>query len=175
MERVSQTAAPAATIDGALHSSILCRADDKIVFSCPLAKSTRIVSICAANAGSKGEPQFYYAFGRPGAIELRFPAAGTADNTAFTRTHLGFAGNTGGYAYAFTDGGYKYIVYSVSGSGVMREGGVIVQPADGAGAATKLACRSSAITETADDAVIDATLRLKKDADLQTHGLPDTP
>lgn len=111
----------------------------------------------------------------PNRVDSRSPAQGTADNAAFTRTHLGFAGNTGGYAYAITHGDYQYIVYSVSGSGAIREGGVIHQPSDSAGAATKLACQSPTTTETADDAVIDATLRLKKDADLQTHGLPDTP
>src|SRR6185312_9490409 len=159
----------------ATHHASLCSAGDKVVFSCSMAKRTRIASMCAADPASGSEPQFYYAFGRPGAVELRFPPVATTDNAAFTRTHLGFAGNTGGYAYAFTHDGYKYIVYSVSGSGAIREGGVIVQPLAGTGAVKKLACRSSAITETADDALIDATLRLKKDSDLQAHGLPDTP
>ena len=144
---------------------------DEVVFSCPLATGSKIASICASKSAARVEPAFYYVWGRSGSPELRFPASGHADNAAFNRTHLGFAGNMGGYAYSFSNAGYKYIVYSISGAKSLREGGVIVQPADGAQAAMKLSCRRGAITETSDDALIDATLRLKKDAKIEVSGL----
>lgn len=152
----------------------MCGAGDKVVFSCPLANSTKIASLCATQSQAGAEPTFYYAFGRTGAAELRFPAAGRADNAAFSRTHLGFAGNTGGYAYSFANAGYKYIVYSISGTGALREGGVIVQPSTSTKPATRLTCHSAAITETSDDALIDATLRLKQDPRIESSGLPAT-
>jgi hypothetical protein len=147
-------------------------AGDQVVFSCPLVTGSKIASICASQSNAGAEPGFYCAFGRPGAPELRFPASGHAENAAFHRTHPGFAGNTGGYAYSFANAGYKHIVYSVSGSELSRDGGVIVQPLDKLKSATTLACRSTAITETWDDSLIDATLRLKKDPLIQSSGLP---
>lgn len=155
-------------------SASVCSAGDEVVFSCPLAKGSKSVSMCASRTDANAAPIFYYAFGHSGAPELRFPASGHADNAAFSRTHLGFVGNTGGYAYSFANAGYRYIVYSVSGSERPRDGGVIVQPSDKSKAATKLACRSTAITETSDDSLIDATLHLKKDPQIQSSGLPET-
>lgn len=58
--------------------------------------------------------------------------------------------------------------------GLTREGGVIVQPAANAKDATKLARRSTAIAETSDGQLIDATLRLKTDPQLESSGLPQT-
>lgn len=164
-----------AAIDGTSAQVIaasVCSPGDQVVFSCPLARGSKIASMCASHGKTSADPTFYYSFGHAGTPELRFPAPGHADNAAFSRTHLAFAGNTGGYAYAFANAGYKYIVYSVSGARSSRDGGVIVQPPAGTEAATKLSCRAGAITETSDDSLIDATLRLKKDPQLQTSGLP---
>ena len=160
------------TAQGSTPASV-CSAGDEVVFSCPLATGSKIASICASKSATGSEPGFYYAFGRSGTPELRFPASGHTDNAAFSRTHLGFAGNTGGYAYSFSNSGYKYIVYSVSGAESSRDGGVIVQPLTGTKPATKLSCRTTAMTETSDDSLIDATLRLKKDPKIQASGLPD--
>lgn len=152
----------------------VCGSGDQVVFSCPLATVSKIASLCAVPGKDGTQPAFYYAFGQPDAVELRFPPSGEEDNDAFSRTHLGFAGNTGGYAYSFANAGYEYIVYSISGEGTLRKGGVIVQSLRGEKAATKLSCRSSAITETSDDALVDATLRLSKDLQIEASGLPDT-
>lgn len=130
--------------------------------------------MCAAQSTADAEPTLYYAFGHAGAAEFRFPASGHADNAAFSRTHLGFAGNTGGCAYSLANAGYKYIVYSISGRHAARKGGVIVQPSTSTKAATGLTCRSIAISETDDDSLIDASLRLKKDPQIQSIGLPET-
>ncbi|MEP7184206.1 MAG: hypothetical protein ABI767_00080 [Rhodanobacter sp.] len=178
-ERMSPNTPPAekaANTTTSLHlaPTSMCGLGDKVVFSCPLAKGTKIASMCASQGKADAEPTFYYAFGHAGAPELRLPASGGADNAAFSRTHLGFAGNTGGYAYSFANAGYKYIVYSISGDGASYEGGVIVQSSDKSKNPTKLTCRSTAITETSDDSLIDATLRLKKDQQIESSGLPET-
>ncbi|GAA0242899.1 hypothetical protein [Rhodanobacter caeni] len=155
-------------------ASTTCAAGDQVVFSCPLAKGTKIASVCATQGKSGAATTFYYAFGHAGAAEFRFPAPGHGDKATFSRTHLGFAGNTGGYAYSFANAGYKYIVYAISGEGSSRDGGVIVQPLDHSKPATKLACRATAITETSDDQLIDTTLELKKDPQIESSGLPES-
>ncbi len=152
----------------------MCGTGDKIVFSCPLIKSTKTASMCATQSKAGADPTFYYAFGHAGKPELRFPALGHTNNAAFRRTFLGFAGNTGGYAYSFVNAGYKYIVYLISGERAFREGGVIVQPSGSAKAETTLSCRSAAIIETDDDALIDATFRLETDPQIESTGLPQT-
>jgi hypothetical protein len=154
-------------------ASVSC-ARDQVVCSSPMATGSKIASICASQSNAGTDPGFYYVFGRPGAPELRFPASDQAKNAVFNRTHLGFAGNNGGYAYSFVNADYKYIVYSVSGSESSCDGGVIVQPLDKSKSATKLACRSTAITETRDESLIDSTLHLKKDPQIQSSGLPQS-
>ncbi|RDD82801.1 hypothetical protein DVJ77_04595 [Dyella tabacisoli] len=150
----------------------MCEKADKIVFSCPLDNGKKVVSMCAAGDVGQGQGHFYYAYGRPSAPELVFPGKDQPADGAFTRTHLGFAGNTGGYAYAFLKDGYKYIVYSVSGESNLRDGGVIVQRPGETTAAKKSPCQAAKIIESQDDNVIDATLKWKSDSDIQSHGLP---
>ncbi len=149
-------------------ASTLCASTDKVVFSCPLGNGRKIVSMCAS--GDAG--RFYYAYGRPASPELIYPARDRPSDGVFTRTHLGFAGNNGGYAFAFVNGAYRYIVYSTSGSNNRQDGGVIVQRSGDAGVAKKMQCQSSRIVESQDDGVIDATLKWKSDSQIAAHGLP---
>ncbi len=149
-------------------ASTLCASTDKVVFSCPLGNGKKVVSMCA----SSDEKRFYYAYGRPAAPELLYPAKDQPSDGVFTRTHLGFAGNNGGYAFAFVNGAYRYIVYSTSGSNNQQDGGVIVQRSGNSEVAKKMQCQSSKIVESQDDGVIDATLKWKSDSQIATHGLP---
>ncbi|QWT22465.1 hypothetical protein KPL74_10810 [Bacillus sp. NP157] len=151
-------AAPAAT---------MCGAGDKPVLSCPLASGGKTVSVCAA-----ANNRFYYAYGKPGAkADMTWPADG-ANADGLTRTHLGFAGNNGGYAFAFTNAGFKYVVYATSGSRGAQDGGIIVLHGDDAKPVKNTRCQAGAITESDDDALLDATLKLPKDPTIQQHGLP---
>ncbi len=50
---------------------------------------------------------------------------------------------------------------------------MIVQPSTNLKAATTLTCRSTAITETSDNQLIEATLRLKKDLQIESGSLPE--
>jgi hypothetical protein len=152
----------------------MCAKATNIVFSCPLAHSQKIVSICASDDVEDGKARFYYAYGRPGAPELTYPNDGPSQDGAFTRTHLVFGSNTGGYAYGFTNNGYKYTVYSISGERDLQSGGVIVQRTGSSKALTKMDCQVGRITETNNDAIIDATLRWKSDGAIEASGLPLT-
>jgi hypothetical protein len=151
----------------------LCTNADKMVFSCPVAGGNKVISICAASNADSGQRRFYYAYGRPArSPDLVFPAKGQPSNNVFTRTHLGFAGNTGGYAYSFTNGEYKYVIYSISGTDNLQDGGAIVQRPGETSAIKKIPCEHAKITEAEDEAILDETLKWKSDPEIEAHGLP---
>ncbi|URL59519.1 hypothetical protein IM816_05285 [Luteibacter flocculans] len=148
----------------------MCAKSDQVVFSCPLAGSQKTVSMCVAGDVAHGAGRFYYAYGREGKPELTYPAAGSEGE--FTRTHLTFAGNTGGYAYAFTNAGFKYVIYSVSGSNNLQDGGLVVLKDGQAKPVKQSTCQSGKVTDTDDDALIDATLKWKSDPAIDKNGIP---
>jgi hypothetical protein len=156
--------APASYVDGSL-----CTKPEQVVFSCPLLKSRKIVSICAG--GNAAPHRIYYAYGRPRAVEMTYPSASVAAETGFSRAFLGFPGGTGGYAYSFVNEGMKYIVYFMSGAGFDR-GGVIVQKSGELRATSKATCAKGMIEEFTGDALLDETLKWKVDEDIHIHGLP---
>lgn len=161
--------APAADNPG---KASMCAATEQVLFSCTLASGGKQVSICAAGDAQAGTPRFYYAYGKQGApAELRYPAsaAGAAD---FTRTHLTFAGNTGGFAYGFNNGGYKYLLYSISGSYGLEDQGLIVQK-DGQQKPVKQSkCVADSVFESEDDALFRITRQWPQDEGIAGHGLP---
>jgi hypothetical protein len=154
-------------------ATTMCASTDKVVFSCPLGNGKKVVSMCASGDASPGHGRFYYAYGRPSAPELVYPAKNQPSDDLFMRSHLVYGGASGGTAYSFVKDGYKYIVYSIAGTG-FHDGGIIVQRPGEAGVAKKMQCQSSKILESQDDDVIDATLKWKSDSPLATHGLPGT-
>ncbi|OOG47800.1 hypothetical protein [Rhodanobacter sp. C01] len=145
----------------------LCASTDKVVFSCPLGNNQKVVSMCASGDAK----HFYYAYGRSAAPELVYPPRGQSSDGAFMRSHLVYGGASGGVAYSFVKQGYKYIVYSISGTG-LQDGGVIVQRLGNTGVVKKMQCQSSKIIESQDDGVIDATLKWKSDSQIKVNGLP---
>ena len=152
-------------------SASMCAKSDSIVFSCPLGNGKKVVSLCAASNAGQGQTPFYYAYGRPSSPELLYPPKGQVTTGAFARAHLVYGGASGGTAYSFINGGYKYIVYSISGTG-FDDGGVLVQRLGQTDAVRDMKCQRGKITESDDDKVINATQQWKSDTDLETHGLP---
>jgi len=152
-------------------ASTLCASMDKVVFSCPLGNGKKIVSMCASGDAGQGHGRFYYAYGRPSTPELVYPAKDEPSDGVFMRSHLVYGGASGGTTYSFVKGGYKYIVYSIAGTG-FHDGGIIVQRPGGAGVAKRTQCQSSKIVESQDDGIIDATLTWKNDSQITAHGLP---
>lgn len=148
----------------------LCGADEETVFACRMQTNKKIVSLCATQA-STGARRFYYAYGRPSSVELRYPS-GEPRSNAFSRTHLGFMGNTGGYAYGFKNGAYKYILYSVSGARGYEESGLIVQRDGNIRALQDMHCQQSSVVETESDLTLKATYQWSHDPDIESTGLP---
>jgi len=154
-----------------LAPASMCARSDSIVFSCPLGGGKKVVSLCAASNAGQGQTPFYYGYGRPSSPELFYPPKGQASIGVFAQARLVYGGASGGTAYSFVNGGYKYIVYSISGTG-FDDGGVIVQRLGQTNAARDMKCQRGKITESNDDKIINATQQWKSDTDLETHGLP---
>jgi len=93
------TALPAA-------AASLCAPDEPVVFACQV--GTKIVSLCRP---AQGEGMLSYRFGRPAALELRYPAPGRLARSAFTVSTTPLVGG-GETTVAFERGGFSYTVYS---------------------------------------------------------------
>jgi hypothetical protein len=150
----------------------MCAAAERVLFSCTLASGAKQVSVCATGNARAGAPSFYYAYGKQGKpAELRYPAS-DASAANFTRTSLGFAGNTGGFAYGFNNGGFKYLLYSISGSYGLEDQGLIVQK-DGQEKPVKQSkCVAGTVFESEDDELFRITRQWPADQGIAQHGLP---
>lgn len=51
----------------------LCEKSEAVYFSCPVANSKRIISVCGSPEISDSAGYLQYRFGRPGAVELVYP------------------------------------------------------------------------------------------------------
>jgi hypothetical protein len=151
----------------------LCAKPDQIVFSCPLLKNKKIVSICAS--GNAVPHRFYYVFGKPHAVEMTYPSDTGDLSSSFARARLFFAGATGGYAYSFTNGSnYKYILYSISGTG-FDVAGVLVKRLGDLRALSDMRCESGKLQETDNKELQTELEDWSRDHDLEAHGLPHVP
>lgn len=149
----------------------LCTRPDQVVFSCPLEKTDKIVSICAA--GNAAPHRFYYAFGKANAPELVYPPRLETGDELLNRTNLIFAGGTGGVAFSFHRSGFEYITFLISGKG-FRNYGVMVRRDGMPRANLHLQCRSESIYETKNNSLYREVFDLKPDKDLK-YGLPYYP
>ena len=105
---------------GASH----CSAKEQILFSCNTGRKT--VSVCASPDLSPTAGSLQYRFGRRGAPELLYPAAG-ADWRQVTRGGtLTFSGGGGAYL-SFAKEPYRYVVYTAIGKGWGQKAGVVVE------------------------------------------------
>ncbi|MDQ7995293.1 MAG: hypothetical protein AAGC76_05500 [Luteibacter sp.] len=156
---------------GAAPAPTMCARGDQPVFSCPLAGSKKTVSLCAAAGAPHGGGQFYYAYGSDvSKPELRYPGAG--DEAKFTRTHLMFGGNTGGFAYAFTNRGFKYVIYSISGSNNLEDQGLVVLKDGETKPIRQSRCEAGKVSVAPDRSLIEKTLKWESDPVLEDQGIP---
>lgn len=150
----------------------LCAEGERVLFSCAIEGSDRLVSICVSAEGAQAVDRFYYAYGAKGAPELVFPDAPALSAGVFKRTHLMFAGDTGGYAYSFDRAGYTYAVYSISGSEGLEDQGVAVFRNAFDKPRQVLKCDVSTVSTTDDESLIRQTLEWGKDSRIEAGGIP---
>lgn len=163
---VSPGAKPAQFVAGTL-----CTQPDQVVFSCPLEKTDKIVSICAA--GSAAPHRFYYAFGRANAPELVYPSKSDPATDQLYRTNLVYAAGTAGDAYSFHKHGFEYIAFTLSGKSFINNG-VIVRHVGADRAIMHLKCNDDRTVQSENDEILEETLKLKAAEDLK-DGLPIYP
>ena len=156
----------------AAPSPSLCAPDEQVAFSCPIARSHKIVSLCLA-PGKTTPPAARYIFGTASHPELIYPAEGRA-RANFRTSRLRYAGGTGGNAYSFIKDGTQYILFHISGAGLQRAG-VIVKPVNQIDASAELDCRPSTALHALDgDLLLDITRSWGPDPELDGKPLPVT-
>jgi hypothetical protein len=72
---------------GSVQVTSLCTKGEKIVFSCPLKRSTKIVSLCSSTTFTKTQGYLQYRFGVPGKVELEYPKNRVGSQKAFHYSH----------------------------------------------------------------------------------------
>ena len=150
----------------------LCAPSERALFSCAIENTQKAVVICASRDAAETKGYLYYAYGSPGQMELTYPADKSPPMDRFKRTHLTFAGNTGGYAYSFVNAGIKYIVYSVSGTDALEEHGVMVMGDDSRTPLAMHDCREDTVIESEDEDLVNLTIGWKEDTTIARQGLP---
>ena len=101
-----------------------CSADEQTLFNCSTGGKT--VSVCAAPNLSADAGSVQYRFGPLGAPELVYPPTAAGWRKLTRGAVLTFAGGGGAYL-AFTNGPYRYVVYTAIGRGWGEKAGVAVE------------------------------------------------
>jgi len=70
-----------------LQPNTLCARNERVIFSCPLRRPAKIVSVCAAKNLTRETGYLQYRFGLPGKIELEFPKERQGSQAKFEYTH----------------------------------------------------------------------------------------
>ena len=105
---VSQSESRAAITPGqALQPNSLCARDERIIFSCPVKRPAKIVSLCASKNLSADQGYLQYRFGLPGKVELEFPKERTGTQQRFQYTHY-FRAQVDLTEISFSNNGYEY-------------------------------------------------------------------
>jgi hypothetical protein len=83
-----------------------------------------------------------------------------------------FGGNTGGFAYAFTNRGFKYVIYSISGSNNLEDQGLVVLKDGETKPIRQSRCEAGKVSVAPDRSLIEKTLKWESDPVLEDQGIP---
>ncbi len=119
-------AAPASGAPATVNGT-LCTANEDARFSCA-AKNGKVISICASPDLSATVGSIQYRFGRPGAVELAYPADPATGRTALTWNTQNHASSQS-FNVVFQNGGFSYTVYDqdTMGSGSQNGSGILIE------------------------------------------------
>jgi len=105
------SAAPAASPSSiAPQTTSLCAKDERVIFSCPVKRPAKIVSLCASKDLASDRGYLQYRFGLPGKIELEYPKDRQGTQSKFQYTHY-FRAQFDMTSINFTIDGYGYSVF----------------------------------------------------------------
>ncbi|MGC1305402.1 MAG: hypothetical protein WA840_23780 [Caulobacteraceae bacterium] len=117
----------------------LCTANETPVFSCAI--GAKVASLCASRDLSPTAGYLYYAFGKPGAVEVAIPKKTPAFRQSITVGTLSYSKGGGDYV-RIRNGKFAYVAYSALGDGWEQEGVAVEQ--DGK-PLSSLACHGAAL------------------------------
>ncbi|HEV7395217.1 MAG TPA: hypothetical protein VGN86_01800 [Pyrinomonadaceae bacterium] len=123
----------------------LCEATEKIIFSCTVKRSAKIVSLCSSKDFAKDRGYLQYRFGLPGKVELEFPKTRTRTQEQFHYSHY-FRYQVDLTEISFNLDGYEYEIfdsYQGEEKPAISEAGVNVT-APGKSKETSFVCRTKA-------------------------------
>ena len=89
------------------QTGTLCEKGERVIFSCPVRRPAKIVSLCASKNLTSETGYLQYRFGLPGKIELEFPKERTGTQQKFQYTHY-FRAQFDLTEISFTNDGYQY-------------------------------------------------------------------
>ena len=116
-----------------LQAGSLCEKDEKIVFSCPIRRPAKIVSLCSSKDLTKERGYLQYRFGLPGKIELEFPKQREQTQTAFKYSHY-FRAQFDLTEISFSQDGHEYAIfddYNGEQKPIRHEQGIKIAPPNG--------------------------------------------
>jgi hypothetical protein len=89
----------------------LCARDERVIFSCPVKRPAKIVSVCASKDLTSDRGYLQYRFGLPGKIELEYPKDRQGAQQKFHYTHY-FRAQFDMTEIGFTIDGFEYSVFN---------------------------------------------------------------
>ena len=99
----------AAQSPAALQANTLCAKDERVIFSCPIKRPAKIISLCASKDLTSDRGYIQYRFGLPAKVELEFPKARDGSQQKFQYSHY-FRAKVDLTEISFTVNGYEYQV-----------------------------------------------------------------
>ena len=133
----------AASQTAKLRPGTLCATSERVIFSCPIRRPAKIVSLCASQDLSSEKGYLQYRFGLPGKIDLEYPAERNGTQEKFHYTHY-FRARVDLTEISFTNDGYEYEItddYNGEEKPAQTIQGVVVRGSGGA-KETTLSCRT---------------------------------
>jgi hypothetical protein len=91
-------------------SNTLCAKDERVLFSCPVKRPAKIVSLCASKDLTSDRGYLQYRFGLPGKIELEFPKDRQGTQQKFQYMHY-FRAQVDETEISFQINGYEYQIF----------------------------------------------------------------
>ena len=92
---------------GDLQAGTLCAKGERVIFSCPVKRPAKIVSLCASKDLTSETGYLQYRFGLPDKIELEYPKDRTGTQAKFQYSHY-FRAQVDLTEISFTNNGYQY-------------------------------------------------------------------
>jgi len=135
-------------VEPSLQKGSLCVEGEKVVFSCVIQKSAKVVSLCGSPDLAKDRGYLQYRFGLPGKLELEFPQQKDSSPQSFKYNHY-FRAQVDLTEISFSKDNFQYTVFddfNGEEKPAIKRQGVTVTPS-GSDKEKTLLCQSRAKIE----------------------------